>query len=168
MLCLLRFVLQIAGANFYSPFVNAVMRLTDPILKPLRKLLPKSNRVDLASLIVAVLLQCLIVYFQVLSAGSQINVPWWAIVWFGLIATLNLAVWIALIAILISVVMSWIAPNVYSPAAEIARQISEPLLAPIRKFLPPMAGFDFSPMVAMLILFLVLGSVIPFLQSIAG
>lgn len=64
--------------------------------------------------------------------------------------------WIFIVAILLMVIMSWIAPNVYSPATELARVLTEPVLRPLRKVLPAMAGFDFSPMLAMMGLFFVL------------
>jgi YggT family protein len=75
-------------------------------------------------------------------------------------------VWIFLIAIFLSIVMSWIAPNVYSPAANIAREVAEPLLSPARRILPPLGGLDLSPMITILVLFLiqsfVLGSLLPY------
>lgn len=168
MLCLLRFLLQVAKANFYSPIVNSIMKITDPVLQPIRKILPSSRQIDLASLLAVLVLYSIAEFIFVTRVGPDViqDFPIWSFVWNGAVDAVNYSIWIYLIAILVSVIMSWIAPNVYSPAAELARQIADPLLAPIRKFLPSIAGFDFSPMLAMFVLFAVLNYVIPYLQFV--
>lgn len=165
---LLRFLLQLSKANFYSPIVDAIKRITDPALQPLRKFLPASGQIDLASLIAALVLYSFSEFLMIARIGGDaLSIyPIWSFPWNGAVEALNFSVWIYNVAILISVIMSWVAPNVYSPAAELARQLSEPVLAPIRKFLPTMSGFDFSPMVAMFILITVVSYVVPYLKFI--
>lgn len=162
--CLLRFLLHLAGANFYSPIVNSIMRLTDPVLQPIRKVLPVSQRLDLASLLITLVLNTVRVCIGVMNEGAVDIFPLWAYVWNGAVLTVQMAIWVYLIAILASVIMSWVAPNVYSPLAEIAKQLADPFLAPIRKLLPPMAGFDFSPMLGMFVLLMVQSYVVPMVQ----
>ena len=162
--CLLRFLLQFVGANFYSPIANAIQRLTDPVLQPMRKFLPASRKIDLASLLSTLILNIAAAYLLLLSEGRLEGFPVWAIVWNGAIATIHNVIWLYMITILFTVIMSWVAPNVYSPAAELARQLSEPYLALFRKFLPPLAGFDFSPMVAIFILITINSYLIPLLR----
>ena len=162
--CLLRFLLQLAGANFYSPIVNSIQKFTNPVLHPLRRLLPRSTRIDLASLIAVWLLHSFTVFLQllqnnVLSTGA---IP--LMFWQGLISALHITVWVYMVGILVSVVMSWFAPNTYSPAAELSKQLTEPYLYPFRKFLPPLAGFDFSPMLGILVLVLINSYIIPSLS----
>ncbi|MCY3883743.1 MAG: YggT family protein [Gammaproteobacteria bacterium] len=162
--CLLRFLLHLAGANFYSPIVNSIMRITDPVLQPIRKMLPVSQRLDLASLLATLVLETISVCIRVMHAGIVDIFPLWAYVWNGAISAVQMAIWVYLVAILASVIMSWVAPNVYSPLAEIAKQLADPFLAPIRKFLPPMAGFDFSPMLGMLVLLMANSYIIPLIR----
>lgn len=164
--CLLRFLLHFAGANFYSPIVNSIMRITDPVLNPIRKVLPVSKRLDLASLTATLALETISVYIRVMHAGALDIFPMWAYVWNGAVSAFQIAIWVYLVAILASVVMSWVAPNVYSPLAEMAKQLSDPFLAPIRKLLPPMAGFDFSPMLGMLVLIMANSYVIPLIRFV--
>ncbi len=169
MFFLLRFLVQVVHAQYNQPIVTAINNLTDPVLKPLRSVLPSSRRLDLASLLVTMALQIASVYAAFPHANEELISPaWWWFIWMGVVSTLHLSVWIFLVAILVSAIMSWIAPNVFSPAADLARQFSEPFLAPIRKILPPMAGFDFSPMVGMFILFALNSYVIPVLSSIGS
>lgn len=162
--CLLRFLLHLSGANFYSPIVNSIMRITDPVLQPIRKVLPVSQRMDLASLLATLVLETISVYIGVLHAGTFEVFPLWAYVWNGAVSAVQIAVWVYLVAILASVIMSWVAPNVYSPLAELAKQLADPFLAPIRKLLPPMAGFDFSPMLGMLVLLMANSYIVPLIR----
>ncbi|MCY4144297.1 MAG: YggT family protein [Gammaproteobacteria bacterium] len=164
--CLLRFLLQLAKANFYSPIVESIKRITDPVLQPIRKFLPTSGQIDLASLIAVLILFSISEYLLTTRvAGDALGIlPIWAFPWNGAVEAVKFSIWIYLVAILISVIMSWIAPNIYSPAAELARQLADPFLAPIRKFLPSMAGFDFSPMIAMFVLLAVQSYVLPYLR----
>ncbi|MXW53624.1 MAG: YggT family protein [Gammaproteobacteria bacterium] len=164
--CLLRFLLHLAGANFYSPIVNSIMRITDPVLNPVRKLLPVSRRLDLASLLATLVLETASVYIRVLHAGVVDVFPLWAYVWNGAVSAVQIAIWVYLVAILASVIMSWVAPTVYSPLAEVAKQLADPFLAPLRKMLPPMAGFDFSPMLGMLVLLMGNSYIVPLLKYV--
>ena len=164
--CLLRFLLHLSGANFYSPIVNSVMRITDPVLNPIRKVLPVSRRLDLASLLATLVLETASVYIRVMHAEALATFPLWAYVWNGAVSAVQISIWIYLVAILASVIMSWVAPNVYSPLAEIAKQLADPFLAPVRKLLPPMAGFDFSPMLGMLVLIMANSYIVPYLRFV--
>ena len=153
-LCLLRFLFQLAGANMYNPLVQAFARVTNPILQPLRRFLPKHRLIDFSSGLVVLIAFVLI---QTLSAPFLIKAGAFHLLLIGgLLMAIKVTCWIFIVAILLMVIMSWVAPNVYSPATELARVLTEPVLRPIRKVLPAMAGFDFSPMLAMMGLFFVL------------
>ena len=152
--CLLRFLFQLSGANIYNPFVSAFAKVTNPVLQPLRRFLPKHRLIDFSSGLVTLIANMLIVLLKtpiVMKIGAY-HIP---VIW-GVVEALSATCWVYIIAIILSVLMSWIAPNVYSPATELARVLTEPILRPLRKFLPPMAGFDFSPMMATMGLFFVL------------
>lgn len=146
-LCLLRFLFQLAGANMYNPLVQGFAKVTNPILQPLRRFLPKHRLIDFSSglvvLIALFLVECLSSP-DIVKAGA-----FHKLLISGVVTAIIYVCWIFIGSILLTVIMSWVAPNVYSPATELARVLTEPVLRPLRKVLPAMAGFDFSPMLAM-------------------
>ena len=149
--CLLRFLFQLAGANIYNPFVSAFAKVTNPILQPLRHFLPKHRLIDFSSGLVTILIYIVVAFLsrpEAVEAGA-FHIPLIG----GVLKAIERTCWVYIIAIFLSVLMSWIAPNVYSPATELARVLTEPILRPLRKLLPAMAGFDFSPLLATVGLF---------------
>ncbi|MYA17449.1 MAG: YggT family protein [Gammaproteobacteria bacterium] len=153
LLFLLRFVLQAVHASFYNPFSEGIVRFTNPVLEPMRKLLRPYRNLDFASFVMAWVMHMLAAVVFIWAAGLSLDV--FAILTDGLRATLSLVVGIFMVAILVSIIMSWIAPQVYSPAAIIARELAEPLLAPARRILPPLGGIDLSPMITIVALMLI-------------
>lgn len=153
LLFLLRFVLQAVHASFYNPFSEGVVRFTNPVLEPIRKVLRPYRNLDFAAFVMAWVMHMLAAAFAVFAAELPLQA--FAIVTDGLRATLSLVVGIFMVAIFVSIIMSWIAPQVYSPAAIIARELAEPLLAPARRILPPLGGIDLSPMITIVVLMLI-------------
>ena len=153
LLFLLRFVLQAVHASFYNPFSEGIVRFTNPVLEPMRKLLRPYRNLDFASFVMAWVMHMLAAVGFIWAAGLSLDV--FAILTDGLRAPLSLVVGIFMVAILVSIIMSWIAPQVYSPAAIIARELAEPLLAPARRILPPLGGIDLSPMITIVALMLI-------------
>lgn len=160
---LFRFILQAARASFYNPFCEGIVRITDPVLNPLRQVLRPYRNLDFASFATAWVAHMAAAAIFAVSVGAPLNVLY--ILNDSLHSTLSLVVWIFLIAIFLSIVMSWIAPNVYSPAANVAREVAEPLLSPARRILPPLGGLDLSPMITVAVLLViesfVLGTLLP-------
>lgn len=163
LLFLLRFVLQAVHASFYNPVSEGIVRFTNPVLDPVRKVLRPYRNLDFAAFVMAWVMHMLAVTFHVWSAGLPIDL--FAVFTDGLHTTLSLVVGIFSVAIIVSIIMSWIAPQVYSPAAIIARELAEPLLAPARRILPPLGGIDLSPMITIVVLMLIqryaIGGVLP-------
>ena len=158
LLFLLRFVLQAVQASFYNPFSEGIVRITNPVLNPLRQVLRPYRNLDFASFVLAWVMHMLVAALFSLSGDAPLEIL--PILTDSLRATLNLAIGIFLVAIFVSIIMSWIAPNVYSPAAIIARELAEPLLAPARRILPPLGGIDLSPMITIVVLLLIQGWVL--------
>ena len=164
LLFLLRFVLQAVRASFYNPFSEGIVRFTDPVLRPLRSVLRPYRNLDLASFALAWLAHIIMSAVRLIG-GSSGAVDILFVLSDALHGTLNLVVMIFLVAIFVTVIMSWLAPGIYSPASLIAREVAEPLLARVRRLLPPLGGLDLSPMVAILALLMVqhflLGALLP-------
>ncbi|MFZ5561674.1 MAG: YggT family protein [Pseudomonadota bacterium] len=145
----LRFLLQLLHADFYNPIAQFVVRATAPLVDPLRRLLPGNRSWNPAALLLIVLFKMLEITLLGLLAGSgTLSPPVLLIV--TVIQLLYLAIDFYFWTLIIGVVLSWVAPGSYSPAAVLVHQITEPLLAPCRRLLPSMGGLDLSPIVAFL------------------
>ena len=120
----IRFLLQLVHADFYNPIAQVVVKITSPVLNPLRQILPKSKN----------------------GRGS---LPPLLLVFGALFQLMFLATEFYFWLLIISIVLSWISPG-YSPFGALINQLAEPVLAPFRRLLPPLGGLDLSPIVAFL------------------
>lgn len=148
---LTRFVLQLARADFYNPISQFVLRATNPLLAPLRRIIPGWRGLDIASLVLVVIL--IIAKVLVLSAVHYGSLPsglgpQLLIYTLRELASLilNYVFWM----VLIRVILSWIAPDPYNPMVRVIVQITEPIMAPARRLLPDMGGLDLSPLIVLL------------------
>ena len=150
---IVRFLLQLTRADFYNPLSQFIVKATNPLLLPLRKVVPGFFGIDLASLILALLLQ--IATFELLSLLlNGALAPLLPIIALSIFELLELVLNIYLFSFIILVIVSWIAPGNHNPAISLLSSITEPVLTPIRRVLPPMGGLDFSVMVAILIIYI--------------
>ena len=144
----LRFLFQVIRADFYNPLSQFVVKATNPLLIPLRRVIPGLFGLDMSSLFLAYLLQVLEVFLLVVLKGGQLS-PF-ILLWTSIGQLLSLFLYIYLIAILIQAVMSWINPGSYNPMTALIHQLTEPVLRPARKILPPFSGLDLSPLLAII------------------
>lgn len=147
MVVLLRVWLQWARADFYNPFSQFVTKATNPLLRPLRRLIPGWGGIDLASLVLALLVSLTKVVVVHLLFGANLVVT--AIAIEVLVSVLKEAFSLVFWILIIRAILSWISQG-YNPVEAVLHQLTEPLLAPIRRFLPPMGGFDLSILVLLL------------------
>jgi YggT family protein len=151
LIVLLRFVLQLVRANFYNPLCQFAVKATQPLLKPLRRVIPSLFGLDMSSLVLAILVQLALMALTLLltygTTGNFVQLLIWAII--GVTA---LFLKIFFFALIISVILSWVAPGSHNPGAELVNQICEPALAPFRKILPNLGGLDISPILAFMVL----------------
>ena len=154
LIVLLRFILQLVRADFYNPLGQFIVRATHPLLKPLRKVIPSLAGLDLASLVLAILVQLVLMALTLMLLGYGVENPLQLLVW-SIIGVTALFLKVFFFALIISVILSWVAQGTHNPAALLINQICEPLLAPIRRILPSMGGLDLSPIAAFLLLNLI-------------
>jgi YggT family protein len=144
LLVMLRFVMQLANADFYNPISQFVFKATQPLVGPLQRLLRPFGRFDSASLTLAIALQAagimLVLALNNIASPNPITLFLWSA-----IGILGLLLKIYFFALLASIILSWISPGGSNPAVYLLYQITEPVMAPVRKLLPPMGGLDFSP-----------------------
>ena len=151
LIVMLRVILQWVGAKFYNPITQLIVKLTNPVIIPLRRILPPFKGIDLASFLVLLILEFIkLVLIIYLSVGTLPGIFGLVVIAFG--ELLDVILDIFFFAILINVIISWVNPMSSSPVNEILYLITEPLLKPIRKIIPPIAGFDLSPIPALIIL----------------
>lgn len=148
---LLRIWMQWARCDFYNPLAQFVVKITQPIIAPLRRVIPAIGPIDGASLLLAFILTTL--KYPLLAAINNSNFSLSPILLLiGVLSLLkaagNLVFWV----ILIRSIMSWVSQG-RSPVDFVLYQLTEPLMSPIRRWLPAMGGIDFSAMIVILILY---------------
>ena len=151
LIVLLRFVLQLVRANFYNPLCQFAVKATQPLLKPLRRVIPSVFGLDMSSLVLALILQVLLMAVTMLLAYGTTGAPLQLLIW-AIIGVTALFLKIFFFALIISVILSWVAPGSHNPGAELVNQICEPVLAPFRKILPSLGGLDISLILAFMVL----------------
>ncbi len=148
MIALLRFILQLVRADFYNPLCQFTVKATQPLLAPLRRIIPSVAGIDLAGLVLVLALQFLLIVILLSLTGFPVVQLLPQILIWTLIIVAGLVLKIFFFALIVSVILSWIAPGSHNPGAQLTQQICEPLLAPIRNLLPNLGGLDISPIFA--------------------
>lgn len=159
MVVLLRLLMQLARADFYNPLSQFIVKATDPLLKPLRRVIPGLWGVDFPSIVLAMLVQLASIILLDFIGGANFE-PLFTIIR-AVYGTIYVALDLAFFSIMIVIIVSWVAPQSYNPAVTLLRQITEPIMAPFRKIIPPMGGFDFSPMLAIFVIYVLQTIVMP-------
>jgi YggT family protein len=154
---LLRFFMQVFRVSFRNQLGAFVVQLTNSVVLPLRKVLPGLFGLDLASLLLAYLLQVLLIAAVfVLRGGPEVMLSALILPILGgaLLATLRLCIYLLIAALFLQAILSWVNP--YSPLAGPLAQVTRPFTAPIRRVVPPIAGIDLSSLIAIILAQLVL------------
>jgi len=146
-----RFLLQACRVDFYNPISQGIVKATDPVLKPLRLVLPGYRNLDFSSFLAAVLAQVLLI-FTVAAITGQYPGTIVQVVVNGCVTVALFIVKAFWWGILIMILASFVAPGSNHPALLLLHQITEPLLGPARRLIPPMGGLDFSPILVFLLI----------------
>jgi YggT family protein len=163
---LLRFLLQWARADFYNPVSQFVVKATTPLLRPLRRLVPGYGGMDLAALLLAWLVKALELFIVVLILAPQAN-PLGALAW-ALPELVSQTIDIFVFVVFARVILSWLNPDPYNPVAGLLDSLTEPVMRPARRLLPPVGGLDLSPVLVVIGLVLLRMLLIPPLSLITG
>jgi YggT family protein len=150
LLLLLRLVLPWVGANFHNPLAQGILKATSPLVVPVRRMLPPIGRIDTATVVVAFGIQYLLLWLLGAINGDPSSIVVIAVN--SIFALISQLLRLFMYAIFIRIILSWIAAGNYNPAIEIIGAITEPVMRPFRRIIPPMGGFDISPIFAMLTL----------------
>lgn len=145
---LLRVIMPLVRADFRNPFGEAVLKVTNPLVLPLRRALPPARRLDPASVIALLVVQLVKTALLQLVAGGGLSAA--SVLAAGLLGLVVLVVQFYFYAILFYALMSWFGGAGYSPAGQIVARICEPVLAPVRRVIPPLGGLDLSALFVMI------------------
>ena len=162
-----RFLLQLAKADFYNPISQAVFRATDPVVRIFRSFIPGYKGIDFSSLILAFIVQFIAISVTILLYGGTIPSVGFIITW-SFIGVLNFIILFYYYALIASIIMSFVmmfSGNMNPhPILLLVWQITEPIMAPFRRVIPPMGGLDFSP----IFIFLIIGLIRNFIYQTFG
>ena len=150
LLYLLRLWLPIVQADFRNPIAQGVLRLTSPLIIPVRRIVPSIGRLDTAALLVTYAIQYAIVLVLLLISQRMAGTLVIAITSLLELGILSLNLFF--FAILIKIILSWVAPHTHNPISAIAASLAEPILGPFRRLLPAIGGMDLSPVFAIVLI----------------
>jgi YggT family protein len=141
---LLRLFLQWARADFRNPICQAIVRLSNPLIVPLRRVLPPIGKVDTASVVAVVLVGIVEVVILTSLAGVPLDPLF--VLRAAALEIVRTALWLYFYAIFLYALISMVAPGGYTPLHSLLTALCEPVLRPIRRFIPPLGGIDLSPL----------------------
>ncbi len=145
----LRIIMQWVRADFRNPLTQFILRITNPLVIPLRRFVPPIGGLDTATLIVVVVLELIVtIVVTNLTCSGEPNVL--QVISMTVLRVVYLTLRVYLFVILIYVIMSWISPGTYNPAARLMESIAQPVLRPLRRLLPPIGGLDLSALFALI------------------
>ena len=171
LLVLLRFLLQMLRADFYNPVSQFIVKLTNYPLKMLRRVIPSIGGQDTPAIVLClVLIYAKFLLLRLLSIPAVqiggVMAPITGVSYAGLLVfciadLIALTLTVFLIAVIIEVILSWINPGQYNPIIGLVHKLSNPVLKPIRKFIPALGGLDLSPLFATLLLLVAKMLIVP-------
>lgn len=152
---LVRVLLQAVRADFYNPVSQFIVRLTNPVLNPLRRFIPAVGRLDTAAAVLIIVLEIFGVW--ILNRIAATPASWPGIVAFSATKLAMTLLMLYFFLIIAAVIVSWLGQGLRHPFVPLLFQLTEPVLQPFRRLIPPIAGLDLSPLFALIaIRFLIL------------
>ena len=139
---LLRVLMPLVRADFRNPFGEAVLKVTNPLVLPLRKVMPPGKRLDPSAVAALLIVQFAGTALLRGVAGGGFGLE--SILLGGVYGLLQTVLQFYFFAVLLYALLSWFAGAAYNPAAQILSKLVDPLLMPIRRVIPPLGGLDLS------------------------
>jgi YggT family protein len=149
-LIVLRVLLQWVRANFYNPICQFLYKATNPVLMPLRKIIPAWRNLDIAGIVLAWLATALKLVLLYATVGQALGVLGLSVL--ALADLVDFVLLLYIVLVLVRVVLSFVGADSYHPVVPLVMQLTEPVLKPFRRMIPNVGGLDFSPMVVLLVI----------------
>jgi len=145
---MLRFILGAVRADFYNPVSQFLVRITNPLLVPMRRVIPSYRQYDTSALLLMLLLQLASLVIVIMLRG--VSIPFISLLLAAIGELVILAFNVFIFAIVIQVVLSWVNPGNYNPVNALLSSITRPVMGPIQRLIPSVSGIDLSPLVALI------------------
>jgi YggT family protein len=142
---MLRFLLQWSRADFHNPLSQFILRITDPLVRPLRRVVPGWRGLDMSAVVALLLLQ-LVVTAALLFMATGAVVGAGMLLYYAVLRIIVGVIQLYFVVILAHVVISWISPGHWNPLISVLHSLADPVLRPLRRLLPPIGGLDLSPL----------------------
>ena len=164
---MLRFIFQLVRAPFHNPISQFLVTVTNPLLKPLRRVVPGLMGIDLAAVLLMLALQMLEIILVAALYGTVPGVGGLVLISIGKL--LQMAVYIFMFALFARIILGWVNPHLYNHATVLLSSLTDFMMLPARRIIPPAGMLDLSPIVLFLLLGLILRLVVqPLLDFGAG
>jgi YggT family protein len=151
---ILRFLLALVRANFYNPVSQFIVKVTNPLLVPLRRVIPPIGKMDTAAIVLALSLTAIKALLLIAVRGIHADAI--SIVLYTVFDLISAVIHLYIFILIVQAVMSWFGNAYGNPMVDLFQSLTEPLLRPIRRFLPNLGMIDISPMIALLGLYVIL------------
>ncbi len=153
---LLRFWMQILRAPFRNPLGEALLALTNWLVKPLRRIIPGWFGIDFATLLPALFLRWLWLVSELAIGGLALDGAMAGVlVAAAFVALVKASIYLLMVAVIVQALLSWVAPH--GPVAGVLNAITFRFLRPIRNVVPLVGGqLDLSPLILIVLCQLVL------------
>jgi YggT family protein len=159
-----RFFLQLVRADFYNPLSQLVVKLTTPVLRPLRRVIPGLWGLDVASIVLAWVLTAIQLALMAWLLGIPVTVG--APLGWAIPELVALVLNVFLFAIIAQALLSWVSPGTYNPAAALLYSLTAPVLRPLQRLIPAVSGLDLTPMAAAIAIVLLKMLLLPPLNAL--
>lgn len=150
----IRFLLGYARADFYNPLSQFLVKITNPVLVPVRRFIPSFGKLDTSAVVVALVLMIIKIALVTGIVGASLNVA--TLLWLSVGELIRSVIWVYIIALILMAVISWIGSSQGNPVSPLVNSLVSPLVTPVRRRMPPVGMLDLSPMVVMIGLYILL------------
>lgn len=147
---ILRFILQAVRADFYNPLSQFVWQVTNRPMALAQRVIPRWRNYDIAALVLALLLMA--INITIIAVLMRLPITPLALMVWSVLKLVSLTLNLYFFSILVQAIMSWVSPGRPNPASAVLWSVNEPLLKPVRSLIPPIGGFDLSPLFVMIAL----------------
>ena len=144
----IRFLLALSRADFYNQISQFIVKITNPLLVPIRRMIPPVGKLDTATIVLALALVFSKAFLITILAGGTLSFG--VLFFYTIIELIRVIIWMYIIALVLQAIMSWVGNTYGNPLSSILNSLTNPILAPIRNVVPMVGMIDLSPMVAIL------------------
>lgn len=160
---LIRLLLGFARADFHNPLSQVLVKITNPVLAPMRRFIPAVGKIDTSAVLLAFILTVIKTTLLFLISKGALNFP--QLLVFSVGDIIKTIIYIYIFALIIQAVISWVGSANGNPVVPLINSLTYPVVKPVRKFIPVVGMMDFSPLVAILllnVLLIVVSNIFPY------